>query len=198
MYEWLTPYVAGKWKISAFKITQDPKTGQLATTKAVRMSFKTDRPFFPYREPEAKKPKKEAEKEDRDWHYSGGRLLRVFFVSDTRMDGRLGNQAWHATIPWANELTDEQRKQLARETGVTEGEIPAKAWLTTFEDRASPRPGSEEVYFNPAQDRTPIVPPPFIKHIEIWIPVDFVLACIVLIGIIALPITVKLLRKKPA
>jgi Uncharacterized protein conserved in bacteria (DUF2330) len=199
LYEWLTPYVAGKWKISAFKITQDPKTGQLAATKAVRMSFKTDRPFFPYREPEARKPKKdEADNEDKDRPNHGGRLLRVFFVADTRMDGKLGNQAWHAKTSWANELTEEQRKQLSKETGVPEEQIPAKAWLTTFEDRASPRPGNEEVYFDPAQDRTPIVPPPFIKHSDVWIPIDCVLVSVFLITLVAAPIMYKIIRKKPA
>ncbi len=199
LYEWLTPYVAGKWKISAFKITQDPKTGTLATTKAVRMSFKTERPFFPYREPEAKKPKKdEADKEDKDRPNYGGRLLRVLFVSDTRMDGKLGNQTWHAKIPWANELTEEQGKQLAKETGVPEDQIPAKAWLTTFEDRASPRPGKDEVYFDPAQAQTPVVPPPFIKHIDMWIPIDCVAVGVFLLTLVAAPIMYKLMRKKPA
>src|SRR5205814_1700219 len=58
LYDWLKPYVAGGWKITAFKILQDPESGKLATTKAVRTSFETDRPFFPYREPESKRDKK--------------------------------------------------------------------------------------------------------------------------------------------
>ncbi len=170
LQSWLFPYVAAKWRITAFKITQDPKTGQLATTKPVRMSFKTDRPFFPYREPEGKKePGKE-----KDWPPTAGRLLRVFFVADSRMAGKLGNAAWHADVKWSDSLSDEQRKQLVKETGVPEDELPGKAWLTTFEDHASPRPGKEEVYFDPAQDRTPIVPPPFIQFNEVWVPFDVI------------------------
>jgi hypothetical protein len=105
------------------------------------MSFETDRPFFPYREPEGKKPRKE----DVGERTHDGRLLRVFFVADTRMDARLGQAAWHAQVAYADQLTDEQRRQLAKETGVAEAEIPTTAWLTTLEDRASPRPGKDDV-----------------------------------------------------
>ena len=180
-----------KWKISAFKITQDPKSGQLATTKAVRMSFQTDRPFFPYREPEARK-------DDKDTRGPGRRLLRVFFVGDTRMEGKLGVGAWPAVVQWADVFTDEQRVQLAKETGVSAEEIPAKAWLTTFEDRSSPRPGKDEVYFDPAAERTPIRPPDFIKYTDVWIPLDCVLAGLFLVGLVATPIVLKLIRRKRA
>ena len=164
LQSWLVPYVANKWKITAFKIMQDPKTGKLATTKPVRMSFATDKPFFPYREPEVKDKKQN----------DGSRLLRVLFVSTERMNANLGNAKWHADVPWSDQLTDEQRTQLARETGVAEDEIPAKAWLTTFEDRASPRPGTEEVYFVPSPNQTPIRPE-WIHYNDVWIPLDVVL-----------------------
>ena len=36
---------------------------------------------------------------------------------------------------------------------------PPGAWLTVFQDTKSPRPGKDEVYFDPAQDQTPIRPP---------------------------------------
>ena len=186
LQSWLFPYVANQWKITAFKITQDPKTGQLATTEPVRMSFATDKPFFPYREPEVKleKPEKpKAGNEPRHFYidekgmkvWSDARTLRVHFVSATRMEGKLGNAAWHAKIPWADQLTDEQRKQIAAATGLAENDLPASAWLTTFEDRAEPRPSKDEVYFEPSQDRTPIRPPDYIVIDRIWIPIDVVL-----------------------
>jgi hypothetical protein len=186
LQSWLFPYVANQWKITAFKITQDPKTGQLATTQPVRMSFATDKPFFPYREPEVKLEKPEMvnagnvprpfhidEKGEKIWN--DARLLRVHFVSTTRMQGNLGNAAWHAKIPWADQLTDEQRKQIAAATGLAENDLPASAWLTTFEDRAEPRPGKDEVYFEPSADRTSIRPPDHIVLNQIWIPIDVVL-----------------------
>ncbi|HSP06023.1 MAG TPA: DUF2330 domain-containing protein, partial [Acidobacteriota bacterium] len=52
LQKWFEPYVALKWKITAFKVAGDKTSGAPATA-AVRMSFPADRPFFPYREPEA-------------------------------------------------------------------------------------------------------------------------------------------------
>lgn len=168
LQSWLVPYVAEKWKITAFKIMKDPKTGGLAKTKPVRMSFATDRPFFPYREP--------AEKVDTK-AYRGERLLRVHCISTVRMEGKLGNDAaWQVRTPWSDQLTDDQRRRVARETGLTDADLPAQAWMTTFEDSASPRPGNGEVFFVPAPDRTAIRPPDIIRyHDTLWIPLDVVL-----------------------
>ncbi len=187
LQSWLVPYIADKWKITAFKIMQDPKTGKLAATKPVRMSFKTDRPFFPYREPEGKDTSPE-KKENR-----GGRLLRVFFVSDSRTQGKLGNADWHASIPWADELSDDQRDLLAKEAAINTSDVPKKAWMTTFEDRASPRPGKEEVYFEPANDPSPIRPPDIIHYRDMIIPVDLIIFGV--IGIIGIGALVVRLRK---
>lgn len=174
LYAWLTPYVAAKWKITAFKIVQDLQTGVLATTRPVRMSFTTERPFFPYREPEAKAAKPN----------QGSRVLRVFFVSDTRMEGKIGNgAAWHAKVSWSDELVDEQRALLAKYAGMAEGDLPAKPWMTAFEDNASPRPGTDEVYFDAAQARTPIRPPPFIRYSEIRIPADLLVLAAIFAGL---------------
>jgi Uncharacterized protein conserved in bacteria (DUF2330) len=205
LQSWLAPYIAEKWKITAFKIMQDAKTGQLAQTKPVRMSFRTDRPFFPYREPESK-PKTDVEKQkenvanerkmDRGEAYRDSRLLRVHFVSAGRMDGVLGNAAWHAKVKWADQLTDEQRVAIVRDAFLGDDGLPAKVWMTTFEDTASPRPGKDEVYFDPAKDPTPIRPPDFIRYYDVHIPIDCVLICVFLVGLIAVPIAVKRLRKK--
>ena len=56
--EWLTPYIDRNWMITAFKIagqssvaSPSPGTHLSVKASAVRLTFKTDRPFFPYREP---------------------------------------------------------------------------------------------------------------------------------------------------
>lgn len=182
LQSWLFPYVTNKWKVTAFKISHDPETGNLATTKPVRMSFAAERPFFPYREPESKDDKKP----------QGGRLLRVYFISDVRVEGKLGDANWHAKIPWSDALTDAQRKQLVADTGVPGADLPAKGWMTTFEDVASPRPGKEEVYFDPAKDQTPILPPPIIHYNDIWIPIDVVLG----LAILALLVVAMIIRTR--
>jgi hypothetical protein len=197
LQSWLAPYVAARWKITAFKVSQDPKTGMLAATKPVRMSFKTERPFFPYREPEGKAPKANtpADKEKAELAQKNAdemlktgrgrrRLLRVFFVSDARMEGKLGGAAWQARVPWADQLTDEQRKQIITETGLADGDVPAKVWMTTFEDRASPRPGKEEVYFSPAENQTPVRPRDDVHYKNVWIPADCVLLSVGFVALI--------------
>jgi hypothetical protein len=204
LQSWLAPYVGAKWRITAFKISQDPTTGKLATTKPVRMSFKTERPFFPYREPESK-PTTDAEKkaaqEEADRAQRTGepfresRLLRVHFVSATRSDAKLGNAAWHANVKWADQLIDEQRNQIAQETGIALDDLPAHMWLTTFEDTASPRPGKDEVYFDPAPDQTPIRPLDIVHYYTVNIPIDCALICVVLV--IGLAGVIIRLRRKP-
>ena len=189
LQSWLVPYIGAKWKITAFKISKDPNTGGLATTKAVRMSFATERPFFPYREPEGK-PTKEEEK--KGGHES--RRLRVLFVSDKRMEGKLGDQSWHAAVKWSDQLNEIQRRQIATDSGVPEAEIPAAAWLTSFDDSASPRPGKEEVYFDPAKDQTPIRPQ-IIHYNDVWVPIDCaVFGLLAVIGVVT--VAAKLLRAK--
>ena len=49
------------------------------------MSFKTEKPFYPYREPEAQKDKKPA-------NGDSTRLLRVFVIARERFGGTLGTE----------------------------------------------------------------------------------------------------------
>lgn len=184
LHEWLKPYVAGGWKITAFKIMQDAKSGKLATTKAVRTSFPMDRPFFPYREPESKPTKKESKGVKNGPRRSDGRRLAILLVSNARMEGKLGDTVWTARTDWADQLTDGQRQRLARETGVPEGEIPSTAWMTSFEDRSAVRPSKDDVYFEPSGDQLPIRPPEDITYNTTWIPIDLVIIGLIVIGFV--------------
>jgi Uncharacterized protein conserved in bacteria (DUF2330) len=174
---WLGPYLAEKWKITAFKIAHDPKTGAGMKTSPVRMSFRTDRPFFPYREPE--------ESKEKDAPHRGMRLLRVFFVGDQRVQASLGNAMWPARVPWSNTLGEPQRAELAKAVGLETTALPASARLTVFEDASSPRAGKEEVYFEPSTDQSIVEPPPReMIGATVWIPIDVVLVGVVLVGVL--------------
>src|SRR5262245_59070867 len=48
---WLEPYIKAGWIITAFQIAKADEQRSDVSTQAVRMSFQTERPFFPYREP---------------------------------------------------------------------------------------------------------------------------------------------------
>ena len=84
---WAKPYVEQGWKITALRVAKEgPDAGASAAPSTIaaaslRLSFKTDRPLFPYREPDNAK---DAPKLD-----ATIRMLRIFFVSTERYDGTL-------------------------------------------------------------------------------------------------------------
>jgi hypothetical protein len=172
--EWLIPYIRDNWVITAFKIaaqsSAEPGTaingvGKSEThteqkniglkSSAVRMSFQTDKPFFPYREPSDQRDEKAGKVP---------RLLRVFIAAKQRMSGKLGNgtSSWPGQTKWADALKDEERRDILKRTKLLDTSAPGGWWLTEFEDRSTPRPGTDEIYFEPSADRTPVA-----RHPEI-------------------------------
>ena len=170
---WLKWYTDNKWVVTAFKIASEPEDGprtaptgralpvataspiaRNAAASAVRMSFKTERPFFPYREPE--------DQRTRATTIAQPRLLRVFFVSEGRFDGTLGAAGdWPGQTVYAKELAPAQLEMFASPAGV---KLPADSkWtLTEFEDKSSPRPGTDEVYFAKSADQSAVERPPVV------------------------------------
>jgi hypothetical protein len=163
LLEWLKPYVDRKWILTAFKVGgRDAGSGEVATS-AVRMSFETDKPFFPYREP--------ADQRGGD---GPRRLLRVFAVATERLEGRVG-----ATGTWAGKL----RYAWPRPDmgllldGVGAGPPGSKApWLLAWDDESTPRPGTDDLFFSRAADQAPVVPPPVVVDFPVVfpIPVDII------------------------
>ena len=78
---WARPYIADGWKITALRVAKKDNGDPGVTAAALRMSFRTARPLFPYREPDTSRtaPALGARR----------RLLRLYFVSDARYDGQL-------------------------------------------------------------------------------------------------------------
>ncbi len=170
---WLAPYVAAKWKITAFKIAATGAT-QAVDTTAVRMSFTTERPFFPYREPSDQRETSQASHADR--------LLRVFFFGAGRVEGTIGGAAgsrWPGRTIWSNHFD-------AVHAGSLPFTIPEGAWLTLFEDRASPRPGIDDLFFSPASDRAPVKPPPIVivQQQKMPLPIDMMLGSLLVAAFI--------------
>lgn len=161
LMEWLRWYVEHQWVITAFKITPGHAARQDRWEKAVRMSFKTDAPFYPYREPE-----------DLRAGPAKPRSLRVYFLADARYDGTLGqDKRWAGKTVWANQLPADVMKGAVSGFGLSAadaGTIGARGWyLTEFEDHSSPRPGTDEVYFRKADDQSAVERPPIVyDHYE--------------------------------
>jgi hypothetical protein len=144
---WLERYVADHWKITAFVVATDEREGTdfSLATRAVKMSFQTERPFYPYREPTPAPPVAPAATD-------AGRLLRLWFLSDARHAATLADQPWSAEI------------LLARPTGYLPEELTSLAgknpFVTAFADVSSPRRAIDELYFAPSADQAEVRPPP--------------------------------------
>lgn len=140
---WVRAYIDKKWIITAFKIAPPPEETQRAShrpisTAAVRMTFDVDRPY-PYREPKRAGPAR------------GNRSLRVFVVSDARVEGHIGDAtAWP---PKGEVLYAKQRDDL--HTLLPELTLSANdLWLTAMIDTSSPRPGTDELWFSKSNDQS--------------------------------------------
>lgn len=178
---WLETYVSNGWKITAFKIaaTNRDAPNEMASS-SVRMSFTTDRPFFPYREPE-------------DQRGGGARDLRVFFIAPWLARGAIGDGAsWPGELVHGAQLGDVP----ALLAGVLdERAMPETAWLTYHLDRSSPRPGSDELFFARADEQKEIRIPPIVHEDVTAIPLF--LDVIAFIGFLAFGV-VKLVKRRRA
>jgi hypothetical protein len=170
--EWLEPYLEKGWIVTAFQIAKSDKKEDSLPTQAVRMSFKADRPFFPYREPSDA---------DQD-NGKRRRLLRVFLVAGQRMQGTLEEekQPWQGRAVWANPLTGEQRDALADQAG-KQVRLSEGAWLTVFEDASSVRPGADLI-FEPSADQTTLKRPPIIQYKTYPVPAPGEVCCLLAFG----------------
>jgi hypothetical protein len=134
---WLAPYVAKKWTISAFRyarpdLASNADIAPPIASRAVRITFQTDAPVYPYREPD-------------DAPAVTGRELHLFVLAASRLGGAesdLANATWPAPVPFAANiaLPPEVATSL---TGVT---LPAKMWVNEFVDRVDRRPATDLVF----------------------------------------------------
>jgi hypothetical protein len=153
LVDWYKPYLDRKWKITAFKISAgSPKL----STAAVRMSFQTARPFFPYREPAVRQA---AGAKPRD------RLLRVYFLADARFRGTIGDyEPWPGAAVWSNTIETSQLAELLKLAKLPPLAGGGGRRLTEFEDRSSPRPGGGELFFERAADQATLARAPAYQY----------------------------------
>jgi hypothetical protein len=187
LVSWLEPYVKAKWKISAFKIAKSGDDGSEGVgTKALRMSFSTTKPFYPYREPADQRL---APLSTNPWEK---RLLRLFVFSSERVKGDLERPGgWPGEAKFARSLPDVT--PLLRGV-VPAGDYPKSAWLTAFEDPSDPRPGVADVFFARSEDQSALTPPPIVRVEDrvITIPVELLgLAGACIAGLIAVFVWMK-------
>lgn len=167
--KWLKPYVKKRWKITAFKVARANKNAPLQTA-AVRMSFDTPRPFYPYSEPQ--NPNQKA---------PPSRWLQLFFFALNRVEGKLeSEEAWPGTVKYAAPTSMwETMRLLGLQPIFTTNDSPA--WLTAFDDISTTR-GTEDVYFEKEATQANIIPPPIIREIDEDVPVPADLIVVVVLG----------------
>lgn len=159
---WLDPYVKRGWTITAFKLARGESVPERFGSSAVRMTFATERPFFPYREPE----------DVRLAGASGGRLLRVYFAGPQRVAGEIEDGSiWPGQLKYS--APTEQPEQLF---GKAVPNASGALRLTMFEDESDPRPGTADLYFSAASDQTTVVPEPIVRTRKegVSIPIELV------------------------
>jgi len=162
--EWLDAYVKQGWKITAFKI--DKSADVAARTSAVKMSFQTERPFFPYREPASQRANAK---------YDDRRVLRIWFLGPERVKGTIGADTfWPGVLMWSDRVDSV--------AGLT---IPANTRLTAFNDVHNVRPGTDDLFFTRDADQSPHIPPPYVQETvnRTPVPLDVVGLGVVLIGL---------------
>lgn len=147
---WAAPYVDLQWKFTVMKVAKDKgaKTSDVAAA-ALRMSFKTDRPLFPYREPDYKGTAAKLGAADR--------VLRIFFIAEARYEGSFSKtQAWTGKTAWSGKIGKADRKALLEQLKLPGDTGPAEWWLTEFEDRWPYKPAPADVTFAKAEDQSPV------------------------------------------
>lgn len=174
--EWAAPYVAARWKFTALKVVDtstetSPKDAattvpindrpNAATTRethaihaaALHMRFKTDRPLFPYREPNSAEAAKTLNASDR--------LLRIFFISDSRYEGKLTAEVpWTGVTVWADKLDESKRSNLLSLLALPSAALPGNLFLTEFEDHWPYRRAPADLSFSPDASQKTFRRPP--------------------------------------
>jgi hypothetical protein len=177
--EWAKPYVEARWKFTALKVAK-PKKEQNQNTvaaSALRMSFKTERPLFPYREPD---PQKAAAALG-----ARQRLLRIYFVADRRYRGEMTpDQPWTGNVAWSGKLSAEDRSKLEELLKLPASTGPEVWWLTEFEDQWPYLPAPADVTFVLDTDQSSVKREPIIQYVSLPLPVDattYVLAAVLIV-----------------
>jgi len=187
---WAKPYVDGGWKITALKVVKGKgaEANKGVTAAALRISFKTDRPVFPYREPDYKSAA--------DALGAKQRMLRIYFLADARYDGELTKETpWSGKVAWAGKLAGDQRKMILEQLKLPENTGPAEWWLTEFEDNWPYKVAPADVYFSKAGSQDVLKREPVVQYVSSNLPAD---GAIYALGTVAIVLPIwRRLRRRP-
>jgi hypothetical protein len=186
---WARPYLEAGWKITALKVAKDKEARdkQTVAASALRMTFQTDRPLFPYREPDSRASAKALGATER--------LLRIYFLSEARYQGELTKEVpWTGQVAWANKLSAENRKKTLDLLKLPATTGPAEWWLTEFEDHWPYRVAPADIYFSRGSDQREVERPPIIEYVSSPWPRDGMVYAIA--AVVVLPPLLRRFRRR--
>jgi hypothetical protein len=149
---WAAPYIRDGWMLTALRVAKkkeaEPPTS--ATATALRISFHTERPLFPYREPKNSSAAQSLR--------TGPRVLRLYFVSDARYKGTFDGE----TLPfnqtnWSQALTDAQKSNLLGALKLPPDAGPSTWWLTEFDHYWPYQTDFGDLYFSRDSDQSSVL-----------------------------------------
>ena len=195
--EWAKPYVEQGWKITALKVAPpapaegpegtptDAETTKTVKAGALRLSFDTERPLFPYREPDYAKVAGDNVEHQKKLARAQ-RLLRIYFLSNARFQGDLTpEQPWTGRAVWAGKVPEHLRTHLLTQLQLPADTGPAEFHLTEFEDRWPYKVAPADVYFAAAQDQEDVRRPDVYVYQEssgdVSVAILFAVACVPLL-----------------
>jgi hypothetical protein len=161
---WLGAYVAKKWMITAFRYTRPvlasnaPVAADHLAASAVRLSFPTDAPIYPYLEPD-------------DAPDVPGRELHLFVASSHRQEGMLtdqGDAPWQAVVFFSGPVDGAQDLASAL-PGV---DLPARLWIDERTDLATKRVASDLI-FRRAPSDDEVRRPPVVEYERHDVPLPY-------------------------
>jgi hypothetical protein len=187
--DWAKPYVEGGWKITALKVKKATpgEENKGVSASALRLSFTTDRPVFPYREPDYKRAN--------EGLGANSRLLRIYFLAEVKYQGELTKESpWTGKVAWANKLSSANREKTLELLGLPQNTGPSEWWLTEFEDRWPYRVAPADVYFSRDADQEKVKREPIIRYVSAPFPTDAMTYALAMA--VVLPPLVRRVRRK--
>jgi hypothetical protein len=182
--DWAAPYITLGWKFTALKVAKDVagKDKQTVAASALRLSFHTDRPLFPYREPDPRGAAKALGASDR--------LLRIYFIAEARYEGELTRHGpWSGKVVWAGQVPAKQRGLLLESLRLPATTGPAEWYLTEIEDHWPYRPAPADVYFHRSVNQDFVRRPPVIQYVLTGAPIDLTVCALVMM--MAVPVELR-------
>lgn len=150
---WAKPYIEGKWFFTALKVAPKDdaakkQNGDLQSP-GLRISFKTDEPLFPYREPASGDGAKSLT--------AKARTLQIFFIAEGEYAGELGkSESWSGRTVWSKPLSAEDVNKLRDQLKLPAGQLPGTPWLTEFIDNWAYDQAKSDLRFLPVAKKEPI------------------------------------------